>query len=74
MKFNFLPPFGTDIFHHLDLLLRFYIKESRIRETPNLSTNADSSTDIYFPLVAGAGADTVTVPLTVTVKLLLSYC
>ena len=72
MEFNFLPSFGTDIFHQLDLLLRLYIKESRIRKTPNLSTNADSSTNIYFPLVAGARADAVTVPLTVTVKLLLS--
>ena len=31
------------------------LKKTRIQETPNLSTDADSSTNILFPLARGGG-------------------
>ena len=50
-----------------------YLKNTRIRVTPNLSTDVDRSTDIFSAGV-NKGADTVTVTVTVTAKLMLSYC
>ena len=37
-------------------LILFFKKKSRIRETPNLSTDADSSTNTCFPAAAAKGA------------------
>ena len=38
---------------------KFYTKKSRIRETPNLSTDADSSTDIFVSAGVKKGADMI---------------
>ena len=48
-----------------------YMKlKSRIRETPDLSTNADSSTNIFFPLASTKGL----ILLLLLLMLVLNYC
>ena len=51
----------------------FNKEKSCIQETPKLSTDANSITNIFF-VFGDKGADTVTVTVTATDRLLLSQC